>query len=158
MTLHSSLRWGLGLLGLSAILMAAVMAWAKPDASIVIAFLAAGIVLVVLGSVPSVPSKITIGGNSLEYPVEQLVEREYARTLQHEVSSVIVQEWQDQIEPGEEAWGAVSPPGIDEVREMARNATTRAEIDEAFDLARNSAQEQARQIKGLLDTVKSKRG
>lgn len=144
------------MVALAFMVMATAMAWLKPDAAIVVAFLSAGMVLLVLASIPRLPSKVTIGGGSIEYPPEELVTREYAAALESAIGDALLAQWRQLREPEDEATGSLGPPGLDELTQMARDATTRAELDQALDLARASGRIWAQQISDVVEASKSK--
>lgn len=157
MHLDRRVRWAVGLLGSAFVAMAAAMAWVKPDGTTVVGFLTAGVVLLLVALLPRLPTKIGIGGGSLEYPAEELVDREYTGTLEHELWTVIGTQFREQHRdvPPEEAFGTTSGPGLDYARQLARRASTRDDLNEALETARNAAREQALSIVSLLEAARN---
>jgi hypothetical protein len=156
MTLDRRVRWLLGLMGIGASAFATALAWNGADGATTAAFLAAGLLLLILAALPRVPSKISFPGGSLEYPVEYLAIREWADTLEHDLGEVLAPEWEEEAKNWPEGTGSGGGPTLDDVREAARNASSAAEVDQALQFARAAAHEQARLVKEIVRIVKAK--
>jgi hypothetical protein len=146
MKLDWRVRWLIGVIGLAFAGMSTVMAWVKPDAAIVVGFLTAGLVLALLAVMPKLPSKVSIGGGSLEYSPDQLIDQEYTATLESELWSAISQAVPELYEESPEGTGGTAGPGLEEARQSARMASTQAEMNAALEAARGVARRQAQLV------------
>lgn len=139
MTLNPLIRWVLGVLGLFLVGVGTALAWARPDAVSVVGFLAAGVVLLLAGVVPRLPTKAAFGGASVEWK-EELVQQAYIAAFEQEAPYV--------------AGAGVSPDqgigyglGFADVLKMARESENADELNRAVQFAMSIARERVRQAR-----------
>lgn len=131
MTLPSISRWFVGMLGIGLLAFGTALAWIRPDAVSVVAFITAGVVLLLAGLVPRLPSKVTVAGTSAEWK-EALVREAYIATFEREAPHIVGGD----IKPPGVAYG----PDLEHLLEKARGAETAADlwkvVGEAEEIAR----------------------
>lgn len=97
MTLPGLSRWFIGVLGVGLLAFGGVLAWTRPDAVSVVAFVTAGAVLLLAGLMPRLPNKVTVAGTSAEWK-EAIVREAYIATFEREAPHIV--------------GGDIKPPGI----------------------------------------------
>jgi hypothetical protein len=134
----------LGILGVLLIATAIALAWLQPDAGMVVAFLAGGVLIILVAVFPTIPSKVGFAGGSLEWSPEQLIDLVYQATLDGEIGQIMHEPVATKVAPEETGapWA-----DLEEARELARNAQTHADLASAIGQAVYVAKDRARLIR-----------
>jgi hypothetical protein len=122
----------LGVLGAILLISALAVTWLRPDGVIVAAFTGAAVLLIVLAANPTLPTKVTVGSNSVEWTPE----------ARQKVVDVVYQEAMlDREGRGATSGGGdFRGPTLEFARRLAREATSAEGLVTAVRVAEGAAQ------------------